>query len=312
MSNIIAGHLSSSIDSAVSELRSGNLVAIPTETVYGLAAIASNRLAISKIFSLKGRPTNHPLILHIAEIGDLEVWAKNISTSAMNLAKTFWPGPLTLVLDRTSKVSVEVTGGRETVAIRCPSHPVTRELLKKLSDAVVAPSANRFGRVSPTCAQHVLDDLGVDAPLILDGGECTIGLESTIIDCSSEPFQLLRSGAITASQIWDACEIKIIAGSGDSRASGMLNKHYAPRCRVVLVDDLLSAQKTRNSLSTGHTNVRILEAQDDLVTYAHSLYASLRQADIDEVDVLIAVRSPQSGLGIAINERLEKAANSAD
>ena len=307
---ILDGNSESEIDECVEMLRAGSVIGIPTETVYGLAAIATNSSAINLVFTTKERPTSHPLILHIADVSMLDDWATNISSEARALCKKFWPGPLTLILHKSDKVLTEVTGGRDTVAIRCPNHSVTTKLLKKLNDAVVAPSANKFGKVSPTTAKHVVNDLGSDISIILDGGDCSIGLESTIIDCTTTPPQLLRTGAITAEHILQECNITVVAASGESRAPGMLEKHYAPVCRVVLVsssqEGLIEAQRY---VADGF-KVRLLDLTEDLDMFARLLYSSLRTADKDGITVAIVVRAPMKGIGFAINERLEKAANS--
>ena len=307
---ILDGNNESEIDECVKALRAGSVIGIPTETVYGLAAIATNSSAINLVFTTKERPTSHPLILHIADVSMLDDWATNISSEARALCKKFWPGPLTLILHKSDKVLTEVTGGRDTVAIRCPNHSVTTKLLKKLNDAVVAPSANKFGKVSPTTAKHVVNDLGSDISIVLDGGDCSIGLESTIIDCTTTPPQLLRTGAITAEQIMQECNITVVAASGESRAPGMLEKHYAPVCRVVLVsssqEGLIEAQRY---VADGF-KVRLLDLTEDLDKFARLLYSSLRTADKDGITVAIVVRAPMKGIGFAINERLEKAANS--
>ena len=307
---ILDGNSESEIDECVEMLRAGSVIGIPTETVYGLAAIATNSSAINLVFTIKERPTSHPLILHIADVSMLDDWATNISSEARALCKKFWPGPLTLILHKSDKVLTEVTGGRDTVAIRCPNHSVTTKLLKKLNDAVVAPSANKFGKVSPTTAKHVVNDLGSDISIVLDGGDCSIGLESTIIDCTTTPPQLLRTGAITAEQILRECNITVVSASGESRAPGMLEKHYAPVCRVVLVsssqEGLIEAQRY---VADGF-KVRLLDLTEDLDMFARLLYSSLRTADKDGITVAIVVRAPMKGIGFAINERLEKAANS--
>jgi L-threonylcarbamoyladenylate synthase len=307
---ILDGNSESEIDECIEMLRAGSVIGIPTETVYGLAAIATNSSAINLVFTTKERPTSHPLILHIADVSMLDDWATNISSETRALCKKFWPGPLTLILHKSDKVLTEVTGGRDTVAIRCPNHSVTTKLLKKLNDAVVAPSANKFGKVSPTTAKHVVNDLGSDISIVLDGGDCSIGLESTIIDCTTTPPQLLRTGAITAEQILRECNITVVSASGESRAPGMLEKHYAPVCRVVLVsssqEGLIEAQRY---VADGF-KVRLLDLTEDLDMFARLLYSSLRTADKDGITVAIVVRAPMKGIGFAINERLEKAANS--
>ena len=307
---ILNGNNESELDECAKALRAGSVIGIPTETVYGLAAIATNSSAINLVFAIKERPTSHPLILHIADVSMLDDWATNISSEARALCKKFWPGPLTLILHKSDKVLTEVTGDRDTVAIRCPNHSVTTKLLKKLNDAVVAPSANKFGKVSPTTAQHVVNDLGSDISIVLDGDDCSIGLESTIIDCTTTPPQLLRTGAITAKQILQECNITVVEASGESRAPGMLEKHYAPVCRVVLVsssqEGLIEAQRY---VADGF-KVRLLDLTEDLDKFARLLYLSLRTADKDGMNVAIVVRAPMKGIGFAINERLEKAANS--
>ena len=309
-SNILNGADSSSIDIAVRALQRDLLVAIPTETVYGLAARASSPSAVKKIFIVKGRPIGHPLILHVANKQDLSLWSQELSNNARLLAEKYWPGPLTIIVKRNDKVCDEITGGRDTVAIRCPNHPVATELLIRLTDAIVAPSANHFGKVSPTSARHVAEDFGDEISVILDGGECSIGVESTIIDCTTEPPQILRAGAISADQIKRECNITIASATGDSRASGMLDKHYAPNCTVELVDDRKDADVRLNQLNGDGRSSEIIDFGDDLQMFAHELYARLRDADKRLIDVVITVKPPMSGIGIAINERLEKAANS--
>ena len=307
---ILDGNSESEIDECVEMLRAGSVIGIPTETVYGLAAIATNSSAINLVFTTKERPTSHPLILHIADVSMLDDWATNISSEARALCKKFWPGPLTLILHKSDKVLTEVTGGRDTVAIRCPNHSVTTKLLKKLNDAVVAPSANKFGKVSPTTAKHVVNDLGSDISIVLDGGDCSIGLESTIIDCTTTPPQLLRTGAITAEQILRECNITVVSASGESRAPGMLEKHYAPVCRVVLVSSSHEGLTEAQRYVADGFKVRLLDLNEDLDKFARLLYSSLRTADKDGINVAIVVRAPMNGMGFAINERLEKAANS--
>ena len=307
---ILNGDNESEIDECVNTLRAGSVIGIPTETVYGLAAIATNSSAINLVFTIKERPTSHPLILHIADVSMLDDWATNISSEARALCKKFWPGPLTLILHKSDKVLTEVTGGRDTVAIRCPNHSVTTKLLKKLNDAVVAPSANKFGKVSPTTAKHVVNDLGSDISIVLDGGDCSIGLESTIIDCTTTPPQLLRTGAITAEHILQECNITVVAASGESRAPGMLEKHYAPVCRVVLVSSSQEGLVEAQRYVADGFKVRLLDLTEDLDMFARLLYSSLRTADKDGITVAIVVRAPMNGMGFAINERLEKAANS--
>ncbi len=288
---------------AVDALRAGGLVAVPTETVYGLAADATNAVAVDRIFEVKGRPTGHPLIVHFAAAADLDVWSTDPSDTARRLAALCWPGPLTLIVRRSPLVPDAVTGGRDTVGVRVPAHPMLHDLLHRFGGGVAAPSANRFGAVSPTSAEHVLADLGdvLDPArdVILDGGHSAIGLESTIVDTTVEPPQLLRAGPVTEEQIG-----ALAAPTGPSRASGMLASHYAPRCEVRLVDSSDDA----TALRSGTPGARVLDLSDDLVRFARTLYAELRGADADGVSTLIVVLPPPTGLGLAIRDRLGKAA----
>ena len=301
------GRLTSSIDLAIRYLNDDLLIGLPTETVYGLAALASRPKAIAKIFQVKARPTNHPLILHLANYRQLEKWAQNVPSYVEVLCEKFWPGPLTVVLQRTTRVCDEITGARETVAIRIPNNQVALTLLKKLDDGLVAPSANRFGKVSPTSAKHVVDDLGNEVSLVLDGGDCEIGVESTILDCTRSMPQILRSGAITKDVLESVAKISIALSDGESRASGMLEKHYAPNCRVELVETTADAERRSSELVSENQQVQILDFFGDAVSYANQLYARLRQADQSGTDVVIAVMPINAGLGEAIRDRLIKA-----
>ena len=301
------GRLSASIDLAVRYLRDDLLIGLPTETVYGLAALASRPKAISKIFQVKARPTNHPLILHLANYRQLEKWAQNVPLYVEVLCEKFWPGPLTIVLQRTPQVCDEITGARETVAIRVPNHQVALALLNRIDDGLVAPSANRFGKVSPTSAKHVVDDLGDQVALVLDGGVCDIGVESTILDCTRSSPQILRHGAISKDELESAANISINLSDGESRASGMLEKHYAPNCRLELVETTADAKRRAAELVSEDQKIEILDFFGDLIVYANQLYARLRQADQSGVDVIIAVMPINTGLGEAIRDRLTKA-----
>ncbi len=301
------GRLSASIDLAVRYLRDDLLIGLPTETVYGLAALASRPKAISKIFQVKARPTYHPLILHLASYRQLEKWAQNVPSYVEVLCEKFWPGPLTIVLQRTPQVCDEITGARETVAIRVPNHQVALALLNRIDDGLVAPSANRFGKVSPTSAKHVVDDLGDQVALVLDGGVCDIGVESTILDCTRSSPQILRHGAISKDELESAANISINLSDGESRASGMLEKHYAPNCRLELVETTADAKRRAAELVSEDQKIEILDFFGDLIVYANQLYARLRQADKSGVDVIIAVMPINTGLGEAIRDRLTKA-----
>jgi L-threonylcarbamoyladenylate synthase len=295
--------ISQDVALAAEILINGGVIGMPTETVYGLAALALNKDAVYRVFDTKGRPRNHPLIVHLGPSSDYRKWG-HFNDEATALAEAFWPGPLTLLVPRTEIVPDWVTGGRDTVAIRVPSHAVAQDLLTRINSGVVAPSANKFGKVSPTSAQHVLDDLGNDVDLVLDGGICAVGLESTIVECS-EVFQVLRPGSITAEAIHLCVGIAPEGSSGASRAPGMLMSHYAPQARVLLVDSYNQAIELMSELYSDK-KARILHF-DDVNTYAENLYEELRKADQQQYDIVIAVRAPNSGLGIAINDRLSKA-----
>ena len=293
----------SDIDRALDVLRAGGLVAIPTETVYGLAADASNADAVQRIFAVKGRPVAHPLIVHLAAAEQLGDWAATIPASAAVLADSCWPGPLTLLVPRAEHVLDIVTGGRPSVGVRVPAHPLTLELLARFGGGLAAPSANRFGRVSPTTADHVRADLGNDVDFVLDGGPCPIGVESTIVDCTVDPPQVLRPGGIPTEHIAAILNGVLGEPAGPSRAPGMLASHYAPRCQVMLVSSVEDAER----LATGRPGVEIL-ADEDLLHFAQTLYSQLRDADDRGIDAVIAVLPPAVGLGHAIRDRLTKAA----
>ena len=295
---------------AVQILANSGLVAIPTETVYGLGAAINNEVAIAKIFAVKGRPQNHPLIVHLAHIEQLHLVANNIHPDAIKLAHACWPGPLTLLLQRSENISMSITGGRDTVAVRIPDNAFTRQLIINLGSPIAAPSANRFGKVSPTTAQHVCDDLQNDVDLIVDDGASSIGVESTIIDFSVSPPQLLRPGGIPIEDIEQILGYTIRDTDGISRASGMLQNHYQPSCNVLLVHTDSEAQQLKVSLVSQYQRVGILNRCDNLPMYATLLYSDLRQADTDRIDVLIAVLPENIGLGAAIRDRLTKAAGS--
>ena len=293
---------------AVQTLANGGLVAIPTETVYGLGAATNNEVAIAKIFVVKGRPQNHPLIVHLAHLDHLNTVAENIHPDAITLARACWPGPLTILLQRNKNISLTITGGRDTVAVRIPDNAFTRELIVKLGSPIAAPSANRFGKVSPTTAQHVCDDLQNDVDLIVDDGACLVGVESTIVDFSVSPPQLLRPGGIPVEDIEQILGYTISDTDGNSRASGMMQNHYQPSCKVLLVDTGDEAQQLKETLVSQYEGIRILNRCDNLPLYATLLYSDLRQADADRIQVLIAVLPEDTGLGAAIRDRLSKAA----
>lgn len=297
--------LSSDVDTALQVVRNGGLVAIPTETVYGLAGDADNPFAVQRIFTAKGRPGDHPLIVHIADAEHIGQWAARVPPAAEVLIDACWPGPLTVLVPRASRVLDVVTGGRSTVGLRVPAHPLTEALLTRFGGGLAAPSANRFGHVSPTTPAHVLDDLGSVIDMVLDGGQCPVGVESTIVDCSVDPPQVLRPGGITTEQVHALLHGRVAAASGPSRAAGMLASHYSPHATVLLADTARQATE----LLHGHPGAALIDRTDDLVAYARHLYDDLRRADAEGTQVVVAVLPPAAGLGHAIRDRLAKAAH---
>ena len=306
---MITSRVTQDVDAASRVLQRGGIVGIPTETVYGLAALALNETAVSRVFQVKGRPTSHPLIIHLSPLEDINRWGM-LNESAEMLANALWPGPLTLLVPRTPLVPDWVTGGRDTVALRIPAHSMTIALLDSVGDAVVAPSANRFGQVSPTSAQHVINDLGESVDLVLDGGPCTIGIESTIVECTNSFLQVLRPGKISALDIATITGLTITETDGPSRAPGMLLAHYAPIARVQLCESHAQAEEEEQKLVAQGISTEVLH-YENLTTYALSLYDNLRSADLNGTDVVIAVLPPNTGIGVAIRDRLTKAAASS-
>ena len=294
------------IDRALEILRNGGLVALPTETVYGLAADASQKEAVIRIFTVKGRPNNHPLIVHVGSIDSARPWSSSWTQSAELLGTTYWPGPLSVVVEKSPDVLVEVTGGHQTVALRVPGHVMALELLNRMNGGLAAPSANKFGRVSPTTAQHVWDDLGTSVDYILDGGPCVVGIESTIVDCSIPTPVVLRPGGISTEDIQTVIAIGF-EDTGVSRAPGMLPAHYAPNCQVILVDTIAEANQLLVNRKSNSS--RVLDASTEPVTFASTMYAQLRQCDVDGVQFLAVVQPSPLGIGLAIRDRLTKAAH---
>ena len=298
--------ISTDVTEAARILLSGGIIGLPTETVYGLAACALSESAVSKVFAVKGRPTTHPLIVHLSPEADLTKWGI-FTPEALQLAQAFWPGPITLLVKRTTMVPDWVTGGRDTVALRVPSHPVAIKLLQAVDTGLVAPSANKFGKVSPTTAQHVLDDLGDSVDLILDGGSCEVGVESTIVECLNHAVTLLRPGLITTEQIHHVLQTQVTTEQGVSRAPGMLVSHYTPNANVVLVGSIEEAQLRQSKLELNGDKVAVIH-HHQVDEYAKKLYDELRAADLNACSTVIAVLPPDEGLGAAIRDRLRKAA----
>jgi L-threonylcarbamoyladenylate synthase len=310
------------IDRAVEILRRGGVIALPTETVYGLAANAEDELAVRRIFAIKGRPSTHPLIVHLPDAAALPEWARSVPEEAHRLAAAFWPGPLTLVLKRTARATDAITGGQDTVAVRVPNHPVALAVLRALGGGLAAPSANRFGRVSPTTAEHVRQDLGGDVDLLLDGGPCTVGVESTIVDLSSGEPAILRPGGLAAEELERVLGRPVpVRTASTVRVSGSLESHYAPRVGVELVEPAQAAPRAESlrlqGLKVGVLGPRSLALPDTFQRFdvpedpagaARLLYLRLREADLAGLDVLLACLPPAQGLGVAVRDRLARAA----
>jgi L-threonylcarbamoyladenylate synthase len=289
---------------AAAVLRAGGLVAFPTETVYGLGADATDAAAVERIFAVKGRPRDHPLIVHLAPAAPLAPWAGDWPPAAAALADACWPGPLTVLVHRGPAVIDAVTGGRPTVGLRVPAHPVAVALLDAFGGGVAAPSANRYGRVSPTTAAHVRADLDGDVAVVLDGGPCAIGVESTIVDCTVDPPMLLRAGGVPVEILESVLGSPLAATAGPPRAPGMHESHYAPRCAVEVAGTVEEAYER----AAARVGVEVLDPGPDVVAYAHHLYAWLRDADARGVGTLVVVAPPATGLGAAVRDRLRKAA----
>ena len=307
---------------AVETLRRGGVIALPTETVYGLAANAEDELAVRRVFAIKGRPATHPLIVHVARAEELSSWARHVPEEARRLAAAFWPGPLTLVLPRSARATDAVTGGQDTVALRVPDHPVALAVLDALGGGVAAPSANRFGRVSPTTAEHVRVDLGDEVDLLLDGGPCTVGVESTIVDLSGGAPAVLRPGGLAVEELERVLGRQVpVRTSVTVRVSGSLASHYAPRAGVVLAEPSDVAARVAALRAQGRSvgvlgpptiplppEVPRYDVPEDPAGAARLLYTRLREADLRGHDVLVACLPRAEGLGIAVRDRLARAA----
>ncbi|MBB5189771.1 L-threonylcarbamoyladenylate synthase [Silvimonas terrae] len=315
------------IDLAIAHLRAGGLVGLPTETVYGLAADADNPEAVRSIFALKGRPADHPVIVHIAGVAQLADWAQNIPDAAFKLAGAFWPGPLTLILQRQPHVPDAVTGGQDTVGIRAPSHPLAHALLKQFGGGIAAPSANRFGHVSPTTAQHVRDEFGDDLSLVLEGGPCDIGVESTIVGLTGEQPTLLRPGGVPREAIEALLGMPLIhhqkSDTAKVRVSGLLDSHYSPRTPLVtgaakVVDDQAYLAFERGQrvvlVTCGGRDIPIcgidvLNLPADPQTYAQQIYDTLRQLDRKSYHTIFLELPPHTAPWLAVQDRLHRAAH---
>ena len=312
LSNCAAATLSNAAES----IKSGALVAFPTETVYGLGADASNEKAVARIYEVKGRPQDHPLILHIATMNDITYWAEEVRDYAIALARSFWPGPMTLIFKRSDAAKDFVTGGQETVGLRVPDHSLALGLLQECKKfgvhAIAAPSANRFGHVSPTTAVAVQEEIGIylsAEDLILDGGAAQVGLESTIIDCTRDAPRILRPGAITKTMIEDATGLKISESkNSEIRVSGSLEKHYAPNAQILLDVQASEGQGfiAPAGVVTPQGAIRLASPQTT-EEYARVLYSALRDGDAQMLKTIAVIQPNGDGLAIAIRDRLMRA-----
>jgi L-threonylcarbamoyladenylate synthase len=312
LSNCAADTLSQ----AALALKNGALVVLPTETVYGLGADASNEKAVARIYEVKGRPQDHPLILHIASMNDSTHWAEEISDYAIALARAFWPGPMTLIFNRSENSKDFVTGGQNTVGLRVPDHTLALGLLQECKKigvhAIAAPSANRFGHVSPTTAIAVQEEIGAylsAQDLILDGGPAQVGLESTIIDCTGDAPKILRPGAITEAMIEEATGLKVSENNNpEIRVSGSLEKHYAPNAKVILDAQATSGQGfiAPADVATPPGAIR-LASPTNTDEYARTLYSALRDGDAQGLETIAIIQPSGDGLAIAIRDRLMRA-----
>jgi len=317
---------------AAEEIKKGNLVAFPTETVYGLGADALNEKAVAKIFQAKGRPFNDPLIAHIADIKELYRLSKQVPPIALKLAKAFWPGPLTLVLKKSELVSGIVTADLDTVAVRMPADNIALSLIRETKTPIAAPSANLFGKTSPTTAQHVVDDLGGKIEMIIDGGKTKVGVESTVLDVTVEPVRVLRAGGISVEKLKEVIgQVKMSKELEEGfRSPGMLNSHYSPQAKLILVEKKGDAQveeirmlaskyivqglkvgimaKEENQNKYDRFEVKVIGKGTELEICAANLFAILRNFDKEGFEIIIAEGLKEHDLGLAIMERLRKAA----
>ena len=324
MSQFLSKCTATAMADAAANLLAGGLVAFPTETVYGLGADACNADAVARIYAVKGRPADHPLIVHVASMDGLGDWADDVPGYAISLARDFWPGPMTLVVKRSGLAGDFVTGGQDTVGVRVPNHPVALGLLEAFVRAggkgVAAPSANRFGNVSPTTAQAVSEELGdylADGDQILDGGPCEVGVESTIIDCTGNVPKILRPGAITAQMISDSTGLEVVGQASDGaavdsnaiRVSGSLEAHYAPAAKVLLCETPTAGQGfiAHANIQTPEGVIRLASPGSD-EEFARVLYSALRAADEQGLAEVVVMQPIGIGIAIAIRDRLKRAA----
>lgn len=314
----------SALDAAVARLRRGELVAVPTETVYGLAADAENPDAVAAIFALKGRPPDRPLIVHIAAADELDRWARDVPAYARRLAEAFWPGPLSLVLRRSARIPDVVTGGQDTVALRVPAHPLTRALLKAFGGALAAPSANRYGRISPTTAEHVRSEFGEQTPFVIDGGACSGGIESTIVSCLEAAPRILRPGLVAAAEIAAVTGLPVnenTAPTAAVRTAGQDASHYAPRTPTFMIPrGGFAAWRAAHDARVGFLGFDApgipvdldLRLPRDPAGAARILYAQLRRLDAAGLDALLIETPPEDPAWAGVRDRLTRASARVD
>ncbi len=317
---ILSNCSTDALRSAAEKLRAGGLVAFPTETVYGLGADATNESAVARIYEVKGRPHDHPVIVHLADINQVSEWAHDIPDYAITLARNFWPGPMTLILPRSEKVGDFITGGQESVGIRIPGNPLALQFLTLAGVGVAAPSANRFGAISPTSALAVREEIGEyldsDTDLILDGGSSEVGVESTIIECLGAAPRILRPGAITKEMIEAATGLRVDESASKVRASGTLEQHYAPRAKVHLVDSENSINRVipgdgfiaLEQFPTPTGAIRLANPAND-EEYARVLYDALREGDRKKLSAIYVIPPTGDGVAVAIRDRLKRASS---
>ncbi len=322
MSQFLSNCTADAMASAAKRLIAGDLVAFPTETVYGLGADASNSKAVARIYSVKGRPNDHPLIVHIASMDRMGDWASNVPEYAIALARNFWPGPMTLVLKRSELAGDFVTGGQDTVGVRVPDHVVALALLEAFERAggtgVAAPSANRFGHVSPTTSAAVVEELGnylSKGDLVLDGGACAVGVESTIIDCTGDVPKILRPGAISSAMIEEVTGLNVLSfnDANAMRVSGSLENHYAPAAKIFLCGSPPATALGQGFIAL--SNIKLPQGAIRLAApvndeeFARTIYSALREADSLSISEIIIVEPNGTGIAVAIRDRLRRAAN---
>ena len=317
MSQFLSNCTADAMIDAAGHLKAGDLVAFPTETVYGLGADASNSKAVARIYSVKGRPNDHPLIVHIASMERMGDWAREVPEYAIALARSFWPGPMTLILKRSELAGDFITGGQDSVGVRVPNHVVALALLEAFERSggkgVAAPSANRFGQVSPTTAAAVIEELGdylSKNDLVLDGGACAVGVESTIIDCTGLSPRVLRPGAISVAMIKECTGLKTTQSDSEIRVSGSLENHYSPAAKVLLCEVPVAGQGfiAHKNIETPEGVIRLASPEND-EEFARILYSALREADSQGLAEVAVMQPIGIGIGVAIRDRLTRAAN---